>query len=85
MDVFTVKNQVCLNYQYLFQEFYPVNRLRNVALRNTQAKYVFMIDADFLPNSDLYDNILDMEKNGILHTKKVVLFPSKLAILNLNI
>ena len=37
------------------QQFYPVNYLRNVALRQVNTEYVFLLDIDFLSMPDLYD------------------------------
>ena len=45
--------------------------MRNVALNNTQAKFVFLIDVDFLPKRDLYQSILLAEKSGSLTVAKV--------------
>jgi len=38
-----------------FQQFYPVNYLRNVALRQANTEHVFLLDVDFLPMPSLYD------------------------------
>ena len=40
-------------------------------MNNTQAKFVFLIDVDFVPNKDLYENILLAEKSGSLTVAKV--------------
>ncbi|KAL9981153.1 hypothetical protein ACROYT_G009817 [Oculina patagonica] len=32
---------------------YPINRLRNIAIKNVKTQYVFMIDVDFVPSPDL--------------------------------
>ena len=37
------------------QQFYPVNHLRNVALREVTTPYVFLCDIDFLPMTGLYE------------------------------
>lgn len=37
------------------QQFYPVNYLRNVALRQVRSPYVFLSDIDFLPMYGLYE------------------------------
>lgn len=36
---------------------YPINYLRNVALRNTRSEYVVLTDIDFHPNAEMYDNL----------------------------
>ena len=40
---------------FCFQQFYPVNYLRNVALRQVNTPYVFLSDIDFLPMYGLYE------------------------------
>jgi glycosyltransferase-like protein LARGE len=37
-----------------FQDFYPINYLRNVALQFANTDYVFLSDIDFLPGSEAY-------------------------------
>lgn len=39
----------------LFQIFYPVNTLRNVALFQVITPFVFLADIDFLPMFGLYE------------------------------
>lgn len=39
----------------VWQQYYPINYLRNVALRQVNTTYVFLSDIDFLPMVDLYD------------------------------
>ena len=39
-----------------WQQFYPVNYLRNVALRQANTEHVFLLDVDFLPMPSLYDS-----------------------------
>ena len=38
-------------------QHYPVNVLRNMALRKCNTKYVMILDVDFLPSSNAYKNI----------------------------
>lgn len=40
-----------------FQNLYPVNYLRNVAVNNVVTPYVFLSDIDFLPGKDVYFNL----------------------------
>jgi glycosyltransferase-like protein LARGE len=39
----------------LFQQYYPVNYLRNVALGQVTTPFVFLSDVDFLPMHGLYE------------------------------
>lgn len=32
---------------------YPINRLRNIAIRNAKTQYIFLVDVDFVPSPDL--------------------------------
>ena len=53
-----------------FQQFYPVNYLRNVAVNQSQTSHLFLSDIDFLPMPDLYNHLksivsrIDMEKES---------------------
>ena len=42
--------------------YYPINPLRNVALKNSHTEYVFLNDVDFLPSFGLYHHLRDMVK-----------------------
>ncbi|MGH0141850.1 UNVERIFIED_CONTAM: hypothetical protein FKN15_014566 [Acipenser sinensis] len=52
-----LKSRKNVGYHVVYKEgqFYPVNLLRNIALRNANTPYVFLADVDFLPMYDLYD------------------------------
>lgn len=52
-----LKNRKNVGYHIVYKEgqFYPVNLVRNVALRNVNTPYVFLTDVDFLPMYGLYD------------------------------
>ncbi len=78
----------------LFQQFYPVNYLRNVALRQVNTPYVFLSDIDFLPMYNLYEylrkaiGMMDMatqrkvgtERRWLpLHSIRAAWFPSSSA------
>lgn len=40
-----------------YDRLYPVNSLRNIALRNAQADLVFLLDVDFVPSPQLYESL----------------------------
>ena len=42
-------------YAVSFQLYYPINVLRNIALRETRTDYVFVIDVDFIPMPGLHE------------------------------
>ena len=52
-----LKNRKNVGYHIVYKEgqFYPVNLVRNVALRNANTPYVFLTDVDFLPMYGLYE------------------------------
>jgi glycosyltransferase-like protein LARGE len=54
-SVLSTRQNVAYHIVYKDGQFYPVNYLRNVALRQVQTQFVFLVDIDFLPMSDLYD------------------------------
>ncbi|XP_040895444.1 LARGE xylosyl- and glucuronyltransferase 2 [Toxotes jaculatrix] len=74
-----LKNRKNVGYHIVYKEgqFYPVNLVRNVALKNANTPYVFLTDVDFLPMYGLYDYLrksvvhLDMA-----HTKKALVVPA---------
>ena len=41
------------------QTFYPINKLRNVAVKNSHATHVLLIDIDFVPNRGLESAVTD--------------------------
>ncbi|XP_066490805.1 xylosyl- and glucuronyltransferase LARGE2 isoform X2 [Tiliqua scincoides] len=64
-EVLSSRRNVGYHIVYKEGQFYPVNFLRNVALKNVQTPYVFLTDIDFLPMYGLYDylrtSILQLE------------------------
>lgn len=45
------------SYYWCFQQFYPVNYLRNIALENVRTPYVFLSDVDFVPVPGMYGSL----------------------------
>ncbi|XP_073514953.1 xylosyl- and glucuronyltransferase LARGE2 isoform X3 [Phyllobates terribilis] len=54
-----LQSRTNIGYHVVYKEgqLYPVNLLRNVALRNAQTLYVFLSDIDFLPMYGLYESL----------------------------
>ncbi|KAJ8272340.1 hypothetical protein COCON_G00111990 [Conger conger] len=74
-----LKNRKNVGYHIVYKEgqFYPVNLLRNVALRNANTPYVFLTDVDFLPMYGLYDYLRkSMLQLDMAHTKKALVVPA---------
>uniref|UniRef100_A0A158QGM6 Hexosyltransferase n=1 Tax=Rodentolepis nana TaxID=102285 RepID=A0A158QGM6_RODNA len=51
--------------------YYPINALRNVAIRYSETKHIFVIDFDFIPKPGLYANFLNLLSTTIENTTKV--------------
>uniref|UniRef100_A0A8C9XIE4 LARGE xylosyl- and glucuronyltransferase 2 n=2 Tax=Sander lucioperca TaxID=283035 RepID=A0A8C9XIE4_SANLU len=74
-----LKNRKNVGYHIVYKEgqFYPVNLVRNVALKNANTPYVFLTDVDFLPMYGLYDYLRrSMVQLDMAHTKKALVVPA---------
>lgn len=47
---------------------YPINKLRNLAIKQVKTRYYMLIDVDFLPSSTLYHNLHTSLKNELENT-----------------
>ncbi|KAL2088578.1 hypothetical protein ACEWY4_015477 [Coilia grayii] len=74
-----LKSRKNIGYHIVYKEgqFYPVNLVRNVALRNANTPYVFLTDVDFLPMYGLYEylrkSIVQLDMGS---TKKALVVPA---------
>ncbi|TMS13472.1 LARGE xylosyl- and glucuronyltransferase 2, partial [Larimichthys crocea] len=74
-----LKNRKNIGYHIVYKEgqFYPVNLVRNVALKNANTPYVFLTDVDFLPMYGLYDYLRkSMVQLDMARTKKALVVPA---------
>uniref|UniRef100_A0AAX7SNW5 LARGE xylosyl- and glucuronyltransferase 2 n=1 Tax=Astatotilapia calliptera TaxID=8154 RepID=A0AAX7SNW5_ASTCA len=74
-----LKNRKNVGYHIVYKEgqFYPVNLVRNVALKNANTPYVFLTDVDFLPMYGLYDYLRkSVVQMDMAHTKKALVVPA---------
>uniref|UniRef100_A0AAQ4Q3U7 LARGE xylosyl- and glucuronyltransferase 2 n=1 Tax=Gasterosteus aculeatus aculeatus TaxID=481459 RepID=A0AAQ4Q3U7_GASAC len=74
-----LKNRKNVGYHVVYKEgqFYPVNLVRNVALKNANTPYVFLTDVDFLPMYGLYDYLRrTVVQLDMTHTKKALVVPA---------
>ncbi|KAF3832113.1 hypothetical protein F7725_025778, partial [Dissostichus mawsoni] len=74
-----LKNRKNVGYHIVYKEgqFYPVNLVRNVALRNANTPYVFLTDVDFLPMYGLYEYLRrSVVQMDMAHTKKALVVPA---------
>ncbi|XP_069479349.1 xylosyl- and glucuronyltransferase LARGE2 [Ambystoma mexicanum] len=70
-----LQNRKNIGYHVVYKEgqFYPVNLLRNVALRHVATPYVFLTDIDFLPMYGLYEYLRKSILQQAMHAKKAAL------------
>ncbi|XP_076144356.1 xylosyl- and glucuronyltransferase LARGE2s [Alosa pseudoharengus] len=74
-----LKNRKNIGYHIVYKEgqFYPVNLVRNVALRNANTPYVFLTDVDFLPMYGLYEYLRkSIVQLDMANTKKALVVPA---------
>ena len=71
------RNNVAIHLVFKQGQFYPINVLRNIALKLATTPYVFLSDIDFLPMFDLYAYLKRSVK--VLHlntTKRALVVPA---------
>nr|XP_057934289.1 xylosyl- and glucuronyltransferase LARGE2s [Doryrhamphus excisus]XP_057934291.1 xylosyl- and glucuronyltransferase LARGE2s [Doryrhamphus excisus]XP_057934292.1 xylosyl- and glucuronyltransferase LARGE2s [Doryrhamphus excisus]XP_057934293.1 xylosyl- and glucuronyltransferase LARGE2s [Doryrhamphus excisus] len=74
-----LKKRKNVGYHVVYKEgqFYPINLLRNVALKNAKTPYVFLTDVDFLPMYGLYEylrkSVVQLDMAG---TNKALVVPA---------
>ena len=61
-----------LYYFYDSQVFFPINKLRNLALENARTEFIFQVDVDFVLSNDLEADVISAIQSGFfLNTEKV--------------
>ena len=61
-----------MHISFAFQQYYPVNYLRNVAVKQVRTDYMFLSDIDFLPMYGLYEYLKEaFRKMNTADQKKV--------------
>ncbi|XP_073397799.1 xylosyl- and glucuronyltransferase LARGE2 isoform X2 [Dendrobates tinctorius] len=74
-----LQSRTNIGYHVVYKEgqLYPVNLLRNVALRNAQTPYVFLSDIDFLPMYGLYESLRkSIIQEDMVNTQKALIVPA---------
>uniref|UniRef100_A0A8C9T9S0 LARGE xylosyl- and glucuronyltransferase 2 n=1 Tax=Scleropages formosus TaxID=113540 RepID=A0A8C9T9S0_SCLFO len=74
-----LKHRKNIGYHIVYKEgqFYPVNLLRNIALRQANTPYVFLTDVDFLPMYGLYSYLRkSIVQLDLAHTKNALVVPA---------
>lgn len=80
LDSELLKNRKNIGFHIVYKEgdFYPINRLRNIALENVNTPFVFLSDIDFLPMYTLYEYLkYSLSLENQMH-KKALIVPGKL-------
>ena len=60
-----------MNESLTFQEYYPVNKLRNIAQSEAPSEYIILIDVDNVPNKHLERSINYHINSGFFDSEKV--------------
>lgn len=84
---FNLAGRTNIGYHLVFRDEgfnYPINKLRNVALKNALTDYVLIIDIDFLPSLNLYEYLKsvlsEMSNRGIEDHDRDILQDTALVI-----
>ena len=54
------------NAEHEFDTLYPINALRNVAIRQTEARLIMVIDIDFVPSENFWEYLSDESRYSLL-------------------
>lgn len=72
-DILKKRRNIGIHIVYKDGDLYPVNYLRNIALKQVQTSHVFLCDIDFLPVHTLYATLKDITLTTDLHKKAIVI------------
>lgn len=77
----TLSDRKNIGYHIVYRDgstYYPINKLRNIALEQVVTPFVFLTDVDFLPMHNLYDYLKKSITNtGLsLESKKALIVPA---------
>ncbi|XP_004623993.1 LARGE xylosyl- and glucuronyltransferase 1 [Octodon degus] len=76
-EVLMGRHNVGYHIVYKEGQFYPVNLLRNVAMKHTSTPYMFLSDIDFLPMYGLYEYLRkSVVQLDLANTKKAMIVPA---------
>uniref|UniRef100_A0AAX7TEV5 LARGE xylosyl- and glucuronyltransferase 1 n=1 Tax=Astatotilapia calliptera TaxID=8154 RepID=A0AAX7TEV5_ASTCA len=76
-EVLMSRGNVGYHIVYKEGQFYPVNLLRNVAMRHVNTPYMFLSDIDFLPMYSLYEYLRkSVVQLDMANTKKALVVPA---------
>ncbi|XP_054362820.1 xylosyl- and glucuronyltransferase LARGE1 isoform X4 [Mirounga angustirostris] len=76
-EVLMSRHNVAYHIVYKEGQFYPVNLLRNVAMKHVGTPYMFLSDIDFLPMYGLYEYLRkSVIQLDLANTKKAMIVPA---------
>ncbi|XP_015283059.1 PREDICTED: glycosyltransferase-like protein LARGE1 [Gekko japonicus] len=76
-EVLMSRHNVGYHIVYKEGQFYPVNLLRNVAMKHISTPYMFLSDIDFLPMYGLYEYLRkSVVQLDLANTKKALIVPA---------
>uniref|UniRef100_A0A8C0Q603 LARGE xylosyl- and glucuronyltransferase 1 n=2 Tax=Canis lupus familiaris TaxID=9615 RepID=A0A8C0Q603_CANLF len=76
-EVLMSRHNVAYHIVYKEGQFYPVNLLRNVAMKHVGTPYLFLSDIDFLPMYGLYEYLRkSVIQLDLANTKKAMIVPA---------
>ncbi|XP_027742431.1 LARGE xylosyl- and glucuronyltransferase 1 [Empidonax traillii] len=76
-EVLMSRHNVGYHIVYKEGQFYPVNLLRNVAMKHISTPYMFLSDIDFLPMYGLYEYLRkSVTQLDLANTKKALIVPA---------
>ncbi|KAF6339649.1 LARGE xylosyl- and glucuronyltransferase 1 [Rhinolophus ferrumequinum] len=76
-EVLMGRHNVAYHIVYKEGQFYPVNLLRNVAMKHVGTPYMFLSDIDFLPMYGLYEYLRkSVIQLDLANTKKAMIIPA---------
>ncbi|KAM5170731.1 xylosyl- and glucuronyltransferase LARGE1 isoform 2-T2 [Mantella aurantiaca] len=76
-EVLLSRRNVGYHIVYKEGQFYPVNLLRNVAMKHVSTPYMFLSDIDFLPMYGLYESLRkSIVQLDMANTKKALIIPA---------
>lgn len=58
-----------------FSHNFPINILRNIAIRNTVTSHFLLLDMDILISANAYYNLLDLPRNILRNSRSAVILP----------
>lgn len=72
----SVRKNIGYHIVYREGDFYPINHLRNIALKQVQTSFVFLTDVDFLPMPTLYKYLKETIATNGLNSNQALVVPA---------